>query len=262
MSRDPEPETPMRGGAATPTRWRFLAMVALVCLVGLTLTGFGPGGGTAGQVAGLSRLGERDWAAEPLRTRGRSDGQVWRGYVSQIGSPLLHLPPSPDFPRGRVMLLAGEGARDAGLPWAAGPVELRGSLVRHGGLEVLVVDAPARRLDAAPELSPAAREPLGRRRLVGQICDGTCRPGVQPPDAVPFRRVCATICLIGNVPAVLVTVEPVAGSHVLVLAGRDGGPFDESIRGWLATPAELQGEVERVGNILVLRLDAGQLRRL
>jgi hypothetical protein len=61
---------------------------------------------------------------------------------------------------------------------------------------------------------------------------------------------------------VFVTVDPVAGSRFLVLAGPEGRPLPADVYDWVGIPVELQGEVERIGNLLVLRLELTRMRRL
>jgi hypothetical protein len=249
-------------GKAGPRLARFLCLVAVVCIAGMALIGFGLGSRADDPAAGLLRLGERDAAGGPVRPDDWGGEEILRGHLSRIGYPVLHLPPSPAYPRGRVMLLSGEGKRAPDWSGKAGPVELRGSVLRRGSIEMLVVDGPARPLGDAAGLSPAGREPLGRWRIAGEICDGKCYAGAMRPGSGVSHRACANLCLIGDLPAVLVTKDPVASSHYLLLAGPDGGPPPALIRDAVAIPVELEGEVERVGNVLVLRLGAERIRRL
>ena len=57
------------------------------------------------------------------------------------------------------MLLSGDGKRGPDLPTAAGPMELRGSVLRRGSLDMLVVDGAAP-LPGSPDLHPAMHEAL------------------------------------------------------------------------------------------------------
>lgn len=249
-------------GKTGPRLARFLALVAVLCVAGMALIGFGLGNQTDDPAAGLLRLGERDAAGGSVRPDDWGGEQILRGHLSRIGYPVLHLPPSAAHPRGHVMLLSGDGKRAPEWSGKAGPVELRGSVLRRGAIEMLVVDGPARPLDDATGLSPAGREPLGRWRIAGEICDGKCYAGAMRPGSGVAHRACANLCLIGDLPAILVTKDPVAGSHYLLLASPDGGAPPALIRDAVAIPVELEGEVERIGNVLVLRLDAQRIRRL
>jgi hypothetical protein len=249
-------------GKAGPRLARFLSLVAALCIAGMALIGFGLGSQADDPAASLLRLGERDAAGGPVRPDDWGGEQILRGHLSKIGYPVLHLPPNPAFPRGRVMMLSGDGKRAPEWPGEAGPVEMRGSVLRRGSIEMLVVDGPGKPLDDAAGLSPAGQEPLGRWRIAGEICDGKCYAGAMRPGSGVAHRACANLCLIGDLPAILVTKDPVAGSHHLLLIGPAGGPPPPAIRDMVAIPVELEGEVERIGNVLLMRVDAQRIRRL
>lgn len=249
-------------GKAGPRLSRFLAVVATLCLTGMALVGYGLSRHADDPAAGLLRLGERDGTGGPVRPDDWGGEQVLRGHVSRFGPPLLHLPPSAQYPRGRVMLLVGDGKRAPDLPSGTGPMELRGSVLRRGAIEMLVVEGRGQPLDASSGLDPAMHEPLGRWRIAGEICDGKCYAGAMRPGSGLAHKACANLCLIGEIPAVFVTVDPVAGSRFLVLAGPEGRPLPADVYDWVGIPVELQGEVERIGNLLVLRLELTRMRRL
>jgi hypothetical protein len=52
---------------------------------------------------------------------------------------------------------------------------------------------------------------------------------------------------------VFVTALPVQGRRYLLLAGEDGGPLPPAARAWTAMPVTLSGQLERRGDLLVLR---------
>ena len=76
------------------------------------------------------------------------------------------------------------------------------------------------------------------------------------------HRACASLCLIGEVPAVLVVASPIAGADFLVLAGPDGGPPPDSFRNYTARPIELEGDVVRLGKVLIFRADPSKVKQL
>jgi hypothetical protein len=262
MSAGAEPDEFFIGwsGRTGPRLGRFLAAVAILCLVAMGFVGYGLSRRADDPAASLLRLGERDSAGAPVRPEDWGAEQVLRGHVSRLGYPLLHLPPSTAYSRGRVMLLTGDGKNGPTLPVAAGPMELRGSVLRRGSLEMLVVEG-ATLLPGSPELRPAMQEALGRWLIAGEICDGKCYAGAMRPGAGLAHKACANLCLTGEVPAVFVAADPVAGSHFLLLADADGGPVPTALLGRVGIPVTLQGEVERIGNVLVLRLDPQPARR-
>jgi hypothetical protein len=131
-------------------------------------------------------------------------------------------------------------------------VAASGVIIRRGTLDMLQVDA------LAPEDGPAvvpAPVPLGRWRLVGEICDGKCETGAMRPGNGLAHRACAMLCLAGGVPPVFVTAGPVEGAGFLLLAGADGGPIPASLRALTALRVVVDGTLERRGDLLVFRAD-------
>ena len=181
-----------------------------------------------------------------------------RGLIIAAPYPLLHVPAQGDGGRGRTLLLARDGKIGA-------PPEIRalhgrlvsaeGFVLRRGSIEMLVLDATPTLVEdmAAPSL-PAV-QPLGRWRLQGEICDGKCAAGAMRPGTGIGHRACATLCLDGELPAVFVTTRPVVGHAYLVLGDSAGGPALPGFRDLIGRRVTLEGDVERIGDILVFRAD-------
>jgi hypothetical protein len=178
-----------------------------------------------------------------------------RGIVVDAPYPMLHLPPDAAHPAGRTLLLA----RDGKLGAAPGTRDLAGRLVaaegyvlRRGSIEMLVSDAPPVPAEGDPP-APPRREALGRWRIPGEVCDGKCAAGGMRPGTGLGHRACATLCLDGELPAVFVPTRPVAGHAFLVLGDAAGGPALPALRDLIGRTVVLEGEVERIGDVLVFR---------
>ncbi len=181
-----------------------------------------------------------------------------RGVVVDAPYPLLHLPPERPGDRGRTLLLARDGklgAPEGSRALAGRLVEAEGFILRRGGIEMLVTNDPPRPIADAPAPRAPARQPLGRWRIQGEICDGKCAAGGMRPGTGIGHRACATLCLDGEMPAVFVATRPVAGHAFLVLGDAAGGPALPAFRDLIASRVTLEGEVERVGDILVFRAE-------
>ena len=76
------------------------------------------------------------------------------------------------------------------------------------------------------------------------------------------HKACATLCLYGEVPPIFVTLAPVDGHSFLVITGPDNASPYSHLAHLIAIPVELEGEVERIGNVLFFRLDPARMRRL
>ncbi|MBU8538395.1 Rieske (2Fe-2S) protein [Falsiroseomonas tokyonensis] len=179
-----------------------------------------------------------------------------RGLVIDGPYPLLHLPASGPAGRGRTLLLASEGKLGASEEVRAlhgRLVAAEGAVLRRGDIEMLVLGAPLVPLEDTAPLPPA--EPLGRWRIQGEICDGKCAAGGMRPGTGIAHRACATLCLDGALPAVFVATRPVAGHAFLLLGDAAGGPALPAFRHLVGHRVTLEGEVTRLGDLLVFRAE-------
>jgi hypothetical protein len=111
-------------------------------------------------------------------------------------------------------------------------------------------------------LVPPARISLGRRTFVGEIVDSKCFLGVMNPGQLKPHRACAVRCISGGVPPVLLVRQTDGKARYLLLIAPDGQPVNQRVLGLVAEPVEITGEVERQGELLVLRADPKFYRRL
>jgi hypothetical protein len=102
---------------------------------------------------------------------------------------------------------------------------------------------------------PEADEPLGRWRLVGEICDGKCYAGVMRPGNGIAHLACADLCLLGGVPPVFVSTGDIDGENFFWLADADGGPLPDEFYPYVALRIGVEGEVERRDDIMIFKID-------
>lgn len=178
--------------------------------------------------------------------------------------PVPHL--AVDWPGGASgaarWLLVAPGKRGPDPAWTdhdGRRVALRGHLVhRDEGVLVEVVPGSLRDLgDGAPDAGP---ERLGRVSLVGEIVDSKCWYGVMNPGRLRTHRACATLCVRGGIPPLLVVRTADAGLRQAVLVGPHGEAVNELVLDLIAVPVEVRGELERHDDLYVLRIDPGSLR--
>jgi hypothetical protein len=109
----------------------------------------------------------------------------------------------------------------------------------------------------------AVRAPLvlgGERAQVrGEIVDSKCFLGAMKPGAGRGHKACATLCIDGGIPPVLVEFPAVRAPVYWLLTDADGGRFDESdLAGWRGLIGErvvLSGRAGSVGSWRVLAVD-------
>ncbi len=200
------------------------------------------------------------------RGDGRYSGDIRAtGVLFNLPYPVLRLLPTPDRQQGHTMLVAGEGKVGAGdfADSAMGQVvELKGFALKRGTLDMIVVDAqsPIQPV-AAPLPLFGAPVAIGRYRLVGEICDGKCYPGGMRPGTGLAHKACANLCIVGKQPAIFATQSPVEGQSFLLLANVDGSLPPPILYDHTALPVELEGEVVRVGDLLIFHADWSTIRK-
>lgn len=143
-------------------------------------------------------------------------------------------------------------------------VRLEGWLLRRDGRTMIELDptgVPAPAEDGGAT-APPALVPLGQRTVRGEIVDSKCFLGAMKPGAGKTHKACATLCIRGGIPPVLIGFGPDEPTPVYLLRAPDGGPIDPAIFPLIADDAEATGEAFRLGDLLVLTVSPGSVRRL
>lgn len=110
--------------------------------------------------------------------------------------------------------------------------------------------------------SDAPGQSLGRQTFVGEIVDSKCFLGVMNPGQLTPHRACAIRCISGGVPPVLLVRQQDGPAIYLLLVTSEGKPVNQQVLGLVAEPVEITGEVERQGELLILRADPSTYRRV
>ena len=179
------------------------------------------------------------------------------GVVETVPYPLLRLPD------GHAVLLAGDGKRggqEAARALEGRQAKASGYMLKRGDLDMLVLGELA--ASPAPAAPVPAPQQLGRWRLGGEICDGKCAAGAMHPGAGLSHKACASLCIRGGLAPVLVLGAPFEGRSFVLLADEAGGPVPGAALDLVALPVELEGMLERRGDLLLLRVDWPGARRL
>lgn len=136
-------------------------------------------------------------------------------------------------------------------------VSLQGTLIYRGNQTM--VEALPDSLKAADQ-QPASMKrtetlALGHQTLTGEIVDSKCFLGVMNPGQLLPHRACAIRCISGGIPPVLLVRTADGQSHYLLLVSVDGKPVNQEVLNFVAEPVQITGEVERQGELLILRAD-------
>ena len=92
--------------------------------------------------------------------------------------------------------------------------------------------------------------------------DSKCYLGVMNPGALTPHRACAIRCISGGIPPVLLVRQTDGTALYFLLVSGDGRPVNKEVLNLVAEPLEITGEVERQGQLFVLRADPSTYRRV
>ena len=143
-------------------------------------------------------------------------------------------------------------------------VRLKGTLIYRGGQTMIeVADGSISSMpNSTVERLNDSAVSLGRQTLIGEIVDSKCFLGVMNPGALIPHRACAIRCISGGIPPVLLVRQTNGVPLYFLLVSSDGKPVNKQVLDLVAEPVEITGEVQRQGELLVLRADASTYRRL
>jgi hypothetical protein len=165
----------------------------------------------------------------------------------------------------RTILLVEDGkfgAADRVRPFAGRAVRVSGTLLHRDERWMLELAAGADGLQPAPDLpgdvvrrlASPVRQPLGPVTLRGEVIDSKCYLGAMKPGGGKTHKACAALCLAGGVPPMFVTRSPDGPETYYLLATATSGPANDAVRDVVGDPAELDGSLEKVEDVLVVRL--------
>ena len=109
---------------------------------------------------------------------------------------------------------------------------------------------------------PAGSIRLGRQTLVGEIVDSKCFLGVMNPGQLQPHRGCAIRCISGGIPPVLVVRSADGIVTYLLLVSAEGRPINQEVLNFVAEPVQITGDVEKQGDLRILRADPKDILRL
>lgn len=191
--------------------------------------------------------------------------QSWNGVLRVAPYAVLEL----DGRAGTALLVeAGKrGAWERASAYDGRAVSVRGAPIERSGRLMIELlpddDAITVRTaggDAGAPLMADAVD-LGPVVLRGEILDSKCHLGAMRPGDGKTHKACATLCIDGGIPPLLITRRD-DGLEYLLLVAPDGGPANAWVRSLVGEPVELSGRLTRHRDLLQLHLAPGGLRRL
>lgn len=146
-------------------------------------------------------------------------------------------------------------------------VRASGWLLHRDGRQILELEPDDRAL--AQIDSPATTRPtlqdLGQVTLRGEIVDGKCFLGAMKPGDGKTHKECATLCIRGGIPPILISRTVTGDSVYLLLQNEHGEAIDPALHHLIADPVEVRGvrhQWNGIAGLGVLRVRAADVRRL
>ena len=143
------------------------------------------------------------------------------------------------------------------------PVTLKGTLIYRGSQTMIEVADGSIQLSTNHFATAALPKTisLGSQTLTGEIVDSKCFLGVMNPGQLTPHRACAIRCISGGIPPVLLVRRENAPPIYLLLVSASGQPVNQQVLDMVAEPVSITGELERQGELLILRADPTTYRR-
>ncbi len=215
-------------------------------------------------VAGLAALGMAMGTSQddpgPGAFRFDYGRQTVTGVIELTPYPLVRVTKGNDrILPGTTLMLSGQGKSNVdarAIPLEGQLAQVSGIVLQRGTLNMLQLRGGRNGISGVEGAAPAQEtKALGRWQLAGEICDGKCLAGAMRPGTGIAHKACANLCLIGGVPPVFVSTQPVDGSEFLLVTGPDGEELPKTLYDYVGNFVSIEGEVERRGDLLVFRAD-------
>ncbi|MEM7619693.1 MAG: hypothetical protein AAF228_04405 [Pseudomonadota bacterium] len=188
------------------------------------------------------------------------------GKLEMYSYPVLRIPPGEDGTPAQALFFSGQGKR--GIANQADKhngqmVDAKGVYIKRGTITMMQLGNMVQASQEISDYTPAPPKPLGRWKIAGEICDGKCYAGAMRPGRGLAHKACANLCIIGGVPAVFVSASPVDGETFFLLANQDGQAVSkDTLKSLMALYIEAEGEVERVDDLLIFKMDTSTVKVL
>lgn len=161
------------------------------------------------------------------------------------------------------------GALKRSQPFVGRPVRVTGTLLARDGRKMVelaageeaIVEMPLS-AERAAVLRDVPVETAGERTYRGELIDPKCYLGAMKPGGGKTHKACAQLCVGGGIPPMLAVRDTAGRETFLLVVDEAGGAANDLVQPFLGDPVEVSGLVERRGDLYVIRLSAGKIRRL
>lgn len=188
-----------------------------------------------------------------------------RGTLVARPYPMLLLDSPSETPEVVLLVEVGKlGVARETEAWNGRAVVASGWPLHRSGRRMLELEPEpaALVLDSSGTDARVQPQPLGPAKLRGEIVDSKCYLGAMKPGEGKTHKECATLCIRGGIPPMLVSFDVGRTPTFTLISGPDGGPLQSDAHPFVGDLVEASGELFRLGNLRILRVAAPDLRRL
>ncbi len=141
-------------------------------------------------------------------------------------------------------------------------VTIRGTLVYHDGFTLMeLTESENALVSFQPSQSEMFIRPLINKTLKGEIVDSKCYFGSMKPGQSKPHRSCATLCIAGGIPAVLVVPTPQNTAEYYILKGEDGRDINSEILDKVAQSVTITGKSSKLNEWNILYLEPENIKQ-
>ncbi len=193
------------------------------------------------------------------------------GVLRSEPYPMLIVPGDDDGATRNILLVTmGKiGGSALNLPEDGGSMSVTGYPISRGGdTALLTIEDPVGGVVQESDQHQAQWSPktLGAATLSGQIIDPKCYFGAMKPGEGKVHKACATLCINGGIPPMFMTTDAQGERTYYLLLNEAGdgiaGDQLETMLPFIADPVQISGQVGRVGDLLMLRIDPADIDRM
>ncbi len=211
-----------------------------------------------------------------VATSQRSPGQgVWQDSTTRTFSGVVVCNPYPtlfttdrgDGSSGAMLLVESgkRGSRPRMAEFDGKAVTISGTILKRDNRHMVeLAEGKGSVIPATmPAESPLPKIEIGGRVVLrGEIVDSKCYLGAMKPGEGKTHKECATLCISGGIPPMLVTRGEDGVRAYYLLLDREGGPLSPEAFPYIADQVEISGDLEIQGDMKRIRVDVGDIRRL
>ncbi len=184
------------------------------------------------------------------------------GYLTVDPYPVIHL--AGEQPRSVILVEQNKmGAGERAGPYANQWVSVSGFAITRGDWTMLqLVPSSTFTVLADAGSAPIASVDRGEVELTGEIIDSKCFLGVMKPGAGKAHRACASMCLRGGMPPLLLVRNEQGEKYGFMLMNEDGSSASIELADQIAVPVTVSGRMQQRGDIMYIRYNESRLTRL